>query len=44
MWAISERYAQNGNPEKANEIIKLNNPYRNIWREIPENVDEENEA
>lgn len=43
MWAICEYYEQNGNPQKANEIAKLNNTYLNIWREIPENEEEENE-
>jgi hypothetical protein len=37
MWAISEHYEQNGNPQKADEIAKLNNSYPNIWREIPQN-------
>ena len=43
MWAICDYYEQKGNPQKANEITKLNNTYLNIWREIPENEEEENE-
>ena len=43
MWAICDYYEQNGNPQKANKIAKLNNSYLNIWREIPENEVEENE-
>lgn len=41
MWVITEHYEQKGNPQKANEIAKLNNSYPNIWREIPENGNEE---
>ena len=43
MWAICDYYEQKGNPQKANEIAKLNNTYLNIWREIPENEDEEDD-
>ena len=43
MWSIYDYYEQNDNPQKANEIAKLNNNYLNIWREIPEHEEEENE-
>lgn len=43
MWDISNYYEQKGNHQKANEIAKLNNTYLDIWREIPENEEEENE-
>jgi hypothetical protein len=43
MWAICNYYEQKGNLSKANEMAKLNNTYLNIWREIPENDEEENE-
>lgn len=43
MWDISNYYEQKGNHQKANEIAKLNNTHSDIWREIPENEEEENE-
>ncbi len=43
MWAIYEFYEQKGNPQMANEIAKLNNTFLDIWREIPEDEEEENE-
>ena len=44
MWAIWDYYEQNGNPQKANGIAKLNNNYLNIWRQIPENEEEESDG
>ena len=35
MRTIKVYYKKKGNPEKANELAKLNNTYLNIWREIP---------
>lgn len=37
IWDISNYYEQRGNHQKANEIVKLNNTYLDIWREIPKN-------
>lgn len=44
MWNICDYYEDNGDQQKANEIAKLNNSYLNIWREIPENEDEDEES
>lgn len=42
MWEICGYYEKNGEHQKAIEIAKLNNTYLDVWREIPED-DEEND-
>lgn len=43
MWDIYEYYKQENNPQRANEIAKLNNTYLDVWRVIPETDEEGDE-
>lgn len=41
MWNIHDYYEQQGEGLKANDIARLNNEFSAVWREIPEENDED---